>query len=128
MSVFCIIVIICSGMQSNEIQNKIPHCTVSKLNPKKHIYHSSLHDYSFLSVWIGMVGSFYPATLKTNLRVHTDLSHVFGGSMLLLFLLSVVCLVLLVFILCLTLSFALPNSEQSYNGKVKTHNDERIRV
>ena len=34
MSVFCIIVIICSGMQSNEIQNKIPHCTVSKLNPK----------------------------------------------------------------------------------------------
>ena len=34
MSVFCIIVIICSGMQSNEIQNKIPLCTVSKLNPK----------------------------------------------------------------------------------------------
>ena len=34
MSVFFIIVIICSGMQSNEIQNKIPHCTVSKPNPK----------------------------------------------------------------------------------------------
>jgi hypothetical protein len=55
-----------------------------------------------------MVGSFYPATLKkrTPIRVHIDLSHVFGGSMLLLFLLSVMCLVLLVFIMCLILSFA----------------------
>ena len=35
-----------------------------------------------------------------------DSSHVFGGSMLLLFLLSVVCLGLLVFIMCLVLSFA----------------------
>ena len=34
MSVFFISVIICSGMQSNEIQNKILHCTVSKPNPK----------------------------------------------------------------------------------------------
>ena len=35
-----------------------------------------------------------------------DSSHVFGGSMILLFLLSVVCLVLWVFIMCLILSFA----------------------
>ena len=44
--------------------------------------------------------------VKKNLREHMDSSQVFGGSMLLLFLLSVMCLVLLVFILCLTLSFA----------------------
>ena len=35
---------------------------IRNVHPLQHIYHSSLHDYNFFSVWIGMVGSFNPAT------------------------------------------------------------------